>query len=130
MDTYVMYDGTDLECEEKLGYTVYESHPLANIVCASSYDAKLYVGSYEVVGYKASEFCGYIPALYCIRRLVTYERSKPYNEFVCGFDLTSDGNVWVGLDGGVVFDTVEKAMVFIQNEVGNFSIFTEEKIVI
>lgn len=116
--------GTECEREEKRGYKVYESHPLAKIIQGvAPGDISLYLGSYKVKDFNDGEFGSLIPVLYCV---TTSEDNLC--RFVCGLDLIDDGRVWVGIGEDNYFDSVNEAMDFVQKHIGkDCIIFLEEK---
>jgi len=64
-----------------------------------------------------------VPRLYQIR---TPLKGETYTSFVCGFDLLSNGETWVGLNRKT-YDSISEAFDFLKQELGNdFKIFLEE----
>lgn len=124
VETDLRYEGTEFETEEKRGYRVYESHPLAKITKgAMPGDMNLHLGSYKVIDFNDGEFGSLIPVLYCV---TTSEDNLC--RFVCGLDLINDGRVWVGIGEDNYFDSVDEAMAFVQKNTGkDCIIFLEEK---
>jgi hypothetical protein len=124
----IRYEGTEWETEDRRGYRVFESHPLAEIKEEEPCDLRLFLGSYEVKDYRDiwNDFHCKIPIWYCVR---TWEND--YYRFVCGLDLMSDGRVWVGVGKDSYFDSVDEAMNFVQKHEGKECvIFTEEKMLL
>jgi hypothetical protein len=64
-----------------------------------------------------------VPRLYQIRQRL---KNAEYSSFVCGFDLLSNGETWVGLNSKT-YGSISEAFDFLKQELGNdFKICLEE----
>lgn len=68
---------------------------------------------------------GLLPVRYVIR---TWDGK--YWNFEFGFDLLSDGRVWVGFEGGTYFSSISDSFSYIEGRIGSFGIFLEEELMI
>jgi hypothetical protein len=65
---------------------------------------------------------GKLPSLYCVRK-----HNGTYAQFECGLDLCVNGMIWVGLENrGMFFDTINSAIRYLKDRLGEFEIHTEE----
>ena len=90
------------------GYTVYDSHPLAEL----KDDGGLYLGEYAIDDYDLIVFKSKIPQFYVVRKF-----NGDFNGFICGFDLIPDGHAWVSITD-CYYDTVEEAMRVVKEKHG------------
>ena len=68
--------------------------------------------------------CGKIPSYYILR-------DRESKRFICGFDLLENGGSWVGMGSRITFDSVDKGIEYLVNELGDtFDIFMEEEMLI
>lgn len=68
--------------------------------------------------------CGKIPSYYVIR-------DRESKQFICGFDLLENGGSWVGMESRIEFDSVDKGIEYLVNQLGDtFDIFMEEEMLI
>jgi len=79
---------------------------------------------------KFSSLKNEVPRLFVIRQnveTIMCNEKTNFEEFVCGFDLLSSGNVWVGLSRLKEYETISEAFDFITQQIGSdFIICMEE----
>ena len=126
-DGYIDDDGTEVfgTTTEVYGYSVIENSFEGISVEGTTItmgDRDIIIEVKSCVDRYDCDMDGKLPSLYCVRK-----HDGNYARFECGMDLCRNGMIWVGLENrGMFFDTINSALIYLKDRLGEFEIHTEE----